>query len=302
MDISIIITTRNRKEKLLRCLQSIKESDLADLSWEIILVDDFSADGTENMTEHDLAIENLRIIHNAKQKMMVKSRNIGAKEGQGKYLLLIDDDNEIEKEMIKTLFDFAEENQQFGIIGPSMHYLDTKEKYLDGQKINFFTGKTTSFIDDSSCLYSLSDGIPNVFLIRREALEKIGWFDEEMIQTFTEPDFFFQAKKLNYQCAVIKKAITFHDISRRDRFHPDSLGGDFLQKAYCVMRNRTILIFRYGRIYHKLVYFFFFSWFWPLVYSLIVIRKKRWEMIRLYWQGWWDGIVFALTGKIKNSL
>ena len=46
MDLSIVITTRNRKIDLLECIDSIKESDLKNIEHELIIVDDASDDGT----------------------------------------------------------------------------------------------------------------------------------------------------------------------------------------------------------------------------------------------------------------
>jgi glycosyltransferase involved in cell wall biosynthesis len=303
MDLSIVITTRNRKEDLLECVNSVRKSNLENLEWELIVVDDNSSDGTREIKLKELGgVENGKIIHNAAQQMMVRSRNTGAKCAQGKYILFIDDDNIIDSQMPKNLIVFLEKNKNYGLAGPSMYYLDTRKKYMDGQEINFFTSRTTFFIDNHVGEFCDTDGIPNVFVVRKEVFVRIGFFDESLIQTMTEPDFAFSAAKNGYKCAIVKKAKTYHKISLAKKLDPESLGGDFSQKAYCLMRNRSLIISRYAKIYHKIFYLLFFSWFWPFIYSVIVMRKKRFDLVRLYWLGWKDGMIYFFTGKLKNSL
>ena len=62
MDLSIVITTRNRKKDLLECIDSIKESDFKNIEYELIIVDDASDDGTEKITQEDIVLNNVKII------------------------------------------------------------------------------------------------------------------------------------------------------------------------------------------------------------------------------------------------
>jgi len=301
-ELSVIINTRNRKKDLLRCIESVKKSNLENIEWEIIVVDDNSSDGTEKLGIGDLGISNGKIIHNDPQKMIVASRNVGVENSSGRYILFIDDDNIVDEEMIKILVDFARKNKDYGIIGPSMYYLETKQKYLDFQEIDLFTGKTSGRIDETERGICDSDGIPNAFLIKKEVFEAGGLFDNELIQTFTEPDFAFNARKYGYKCGMLKKAKIYHDVSPADGLKSRALGGQYTQKAYCLMRNRTVMVVRYGNFFQKMVYLLFFSWFWPLAYSILMLREKRFDLIKLYWKGFSDGVLYFFTGKLTNSL
>ncbi|HAI73858.1 MAG TPA: hypothetical protein DCS28_01330 [Candidatus Moranbacteria bacterium] len=300
MKLSIIVTTRNRKEDLLNCIESIKKANISNYDWELIVVDDNSNDGTEKITFDEFGVSNGKIIRNLAQQMMVKSRNTGAKEARGEYALFIDDDNIVDKNMVEVLLKFAKHNSNYGIIGPSMYFLKNKKKYLDFQKINFFTGGTTGKIDNSEKEVCDSDGIPNAFLIKKEVFNKCGFFNEQLIQTFTEPDFAFNALKCGYKCGIIKKAKIYHNISPDNSLTPRTLGGQFSQKAYCLMRNRTIIVCRYGKWHQEIIYLLFFSWFWPLTYSIMVLKEKRFDLIKLYWRGFFDGIGYFFTGKISK--
>lgn len=302
MDLSIIITTRNRLDCLLRCVESIKKADLKGISWELIVVDDCSGDGTKKLSVRSLKVPKAKIVHNSTQQMMVRSRNIGYRKSSGKYLLYIDDDNKVHKNMVKVLMTAAKNHPAYGILGPSMHYLKTRKRYMDLQRINFFTGRTVGSVDASKDKIVASDGIPNAFLIKREVFETCGVFDEKMIQTFTEPDFSFKAEVCGFKTGIVKKAKIFHDVSESNNLTPRALGGMYFQKAYCLMRNRSVLVYRYGNLLEKAVYVVLFSWFWPLLYSVLVLRYGRFDLIRLYWMGFRDGLIYFFTGKLISSL
>ena len=298
MILSIVITTRNRKKDLISCLDSIKRATTALLDFEIIVVNDESTDGTQDLSSNDFTFSNIKFLHLKENFLMVKSRNIGAKEATGEFVLFIDDDNEIDTKMIETLVSFAKSNPEFGMIGPSMYYFDSKEKYLDYQKINFFTGQTKGYINDERLELCLSDGIPNVFMIPKMVFEKYGYFDESLLQTYTEPDFAFSIRKHGLKCAIVKAAKTYHKVSKSTTFAPRSLGGMYKQKAYCLMRNRTVIVSRYGSFWQKFVYLAVFSWFWPLAYSALILPHKRFDLIKLYWLGFLDGFKYVFSGTL----
>ncbi|MFA6329461.1 MAG: glycosyltransferase [Candidatus Micrarchaeia archaeon] len=304
MDLSVVITTKNRKQRLLDCLDSIFQSERTGFSFEVIVIDDFSNDGTEKLGETTLQrkfhFPNLFIRHEKTPLKMVKARNLGARLAKGKYILFIDDDNVIHPTMIGTLFKFAKDNLKYGIVGPSMYLLHNKKKYLDYQKINLFNAKTTGFIGKGAHKAYLSDGIPNVFLVKREVFEKCGYFDERLIQTFTEPDFSLNAKIYGFETAMCPKAITYHDIPAANE--PGRSIGSVPAKAYCLIRNRFVIVKRYGNTLNKLVFILFFSWVWLLIYSFLALREGRRDLVPLYFAGFQDGLYFFLTNRFRSNI
>jgi GT2 family glycosyltransferase len=299
LKLSIIITSKNRKGDLFTCVKSVLASSFSD--FEIIVVDDFSNDGTEKLTKADFNYENIEIYHQNKTLYMAEARNFGAKKAKGEYLLFIDDDNIIDQKMVKNLVEFADTHSEYGILGPRMFYLADRKEYMSFQKINLYTGKTTGHIDSHHYLINDSEGIPNVFLIKKRVFEKCGYFDNQLLQTFSEPDLAFRAKNFGYKCGIYRDAVTYHNVSRSDNTAVRGLGGNFPTKAYCLMRNRIIFIWRYANGIQKAVFLLFFSWIYPLIYSLMTLRFKRFDLIRLYWLGMRDGVAYIFTKKVINS-
>lgn len=289
---------------LMRCLESIGKSTYRSL--ELIVVDDLSGDETKDLLAEDIQRRfnfddiPVRVIHGSVHMMMVRSRNTGAQASKGAYVLFVDDDNEIDFRMIEELVRFFQSQPGYGVAGPAMHLYSTRAKYMDGQRINFFTGKTQGYFDRKGLEFCDTQGVPNVLMVRNEVFEEVGYFDEDLIQTFTEPDFSFHAAKFGYKSALVKKAKTYHDIPTGPS--PRTLGGHYKHKAYCTMRNRAVIIARYGRWYHRMTYMLLFSWLWAAVYSSLVLPFGRWDLVRFYWCGWRDGVIYCLTGKLINSL
>ena len=297
LKLSIIITTRNRVSLLRNCICSIEKNNLGFL-YEVIIIDDASSDGTQEFDINEFPNLNIVLIQNPQQMMMVRSRNIGARLAKGEFVLFIDDDNEIDAYMIENLIDHLDNNPDVGLVGPSMYHPGSKHPYLTSQKINLFTGMTTGIISvKEKC--SSSDGIPNVFMIRKIALEKNNYFDERIVQTFSEPDFAFAARDHSYKCEMILTAKTFHNKTWGHAGIQIS-NNNFRQKAYYIMRNRILFIRRYGSIKHKIIFMPFFSWMWPTIYSLIALRYFRFDFIAWYCLGYADGLKIILTGRIDS--
>lgn len=106
--ISIIIPTFNRIYELKKCLRSIFSQDYK--NYEIIIIDNFSIDGTENYIKtlkNNFKINYLKI-HN--KGNIAKSRNEGILNSTGKYLAFIDSDDQWMPNKLSKSIKFIEEN------------------------------------------------------------------------------------------------------------------------------------------------------------------------------------------------
>jgi len=288
-------------DMLMRCVASITQSDFTD--FEIVIVDDCSTDGTEKRSPSDFNWPATTILHATEQLMMVRARNLGAQHAASPNLIFIDDDNVVPPEMIGQLVRATHAHPDFGILGPVMYFHANRELILCGQRFSFYTGHTRGLpLDLTDSPIIESDGVPNAFLIRKPLFEQIGGFDAAIFQTFTEPDFAFQARRLGWRCGILKEAGIYHDVPTETRFSPRSLGTMYIQKAYCLMRNRTVMVVRYGTFVQRLVYLMCFSWLWPLLYSALMLRHGNTRILAFYWAGFADGWRYALTRKLSPGL
>lgn len=301
--VSIVIPTRNRAEIAGDCIDSVLNSTYKKI--EIIVVDDASTDGTAGFLEKKYG-ELIKLVRLENHAMMVRARNVGARCAGGEYVLFVDDDNVIDPGMIENLINCIEKNEDYGIVGPKMHLWDDRLlAYLTGQRISLWTGKTTGIAEsqDDSAAVKDSDGIPNVFMIRKQLFKDVGYFDENLVQTWIEPDFSFAAKKRGYQTVICQDASTYHRILKSETTLANIIGGKgFKHKAYFLTRNRFVFIKRYASPLQLFFFALTFSWIFPMVYSLVALRHEEFDIAILYWKGFKDGMHYLATNKFKESL
>ena len=99
--ISIIMPCYNCEDSLLRTVQCVQAQTLAD--WELIAVDDGSADGTgaalDRLAQADARIH---VVHQANGGVS-RARNAGIAAAAGEWLAFVDADDWLEPDMLETL-------------------------------------------------------------------------------------------------------------------------------------------------------------------------------------------------------
>jgi len=88
--VSIVITTHNRCDDLRRALRSCEA--LTGVSFEILVYDDASVDGTLEMVKEEFP--NTRLLQQQTRQGYIRLRNQGFRESLGEFVISIDDDAE----------------------------------------------------------------------------------------------------------------------------------------------------------------------------------------------------------------
>jgi len=91
VELSVIVATHNRRELLRRCLKSLTEQTQDPASFEVIVADDGSEDGTAEMAESLDTPHALKVLHLAKSGK-VGALNAAIEEMAGSVCLFLDDD------------------------------------------------------------------------------------------------------------------------------------------------------------------------------------------------------------------
>lgn len=117
MDLSIIIVNWNTKDLLDSCLDSLLISKSAG-SWEIIVVDNDSTDGSLEMIEEKH--QNVRLIANESNVGFARANNIGLKESSGRYMLFLNSDTLIKDNSIEMMIFYMAEHEDVSFLGPRL--------------------------------------------------------------------------------------------------------------------------------------------------------------------------------------
>ncbi|NLY01564.1 MAG: glycosyltransferase family 2 protein [Rhodopirellula sp.] len=134
LDLSIIIVSYNAKNILRACLQAINCANLQ-VSYEVIVVDNASCDGSAQMVKEDFP--RTVLIRNGTNNMFAKANNQAIKMAAGKCFLLLNSDCIIERGSIETLYAFLNTNQpRVACVGPR---LLNKDRTVQSEGHVFYT-------------------------------------------------------------------------------------------------------------------------------------------------------------------
>jgi len=220
--VALVVTTHNRKDKVIRLLGSISQSSFAKRFLKTIVVDDASTDGT--FEEVRSLFPKVLVSRTNQEVFLAKARNIGAQYSKAKYVLFVDDDMVIEGDLIGRLIAFMEEHPDYGIAGPVVTYFRNQNKIWHAgvlfrprsfaenryiwQYALLSNVKREGFID---CSY-----VPGIFMVRKKILNKLQGFDYRNFPfSFEDLDLALRAQSTGFKTACVLSALAFHDIDEQ---------------------------------------------------------------------------------------
>jgi GT2 family glycosyltransferase len=218
--LSIIIVSWNTKEYLLRCLESVFRTERS-RSWDVIVVDNGSKDGSEK--EAKQLYPEIRLIANEKNLGFAKATNQGVKHASGKWILLLNPDTEARDGAIETLIAFMDSHPDAGIAGAQLLNGDGSKQ----NSIANFPSLATELLNKSLLRRFLPEKFPGkervysgpkevesvigaCLIARREAIEKVGILDEDYFLFFEETDWCYRMKKTGWRVYHVPQAEVVH--------------------------------------------------------------------------------------------
>ncbi len=162
--ISIVLPVYNGERFLAESVESVLQQTYK--NFELIIVDDCSNDGTEEIIEHYAKIDSrIKVIRNEINQKLPRSLNIGFHVARGKYYTWTSDDNKYKKDALEKLHGELEKHSEYGLI------------YTDMEYINEFGEVIGRLCSDVSDIYQYNC-VGACFLYRAECKDKLGGYDE----------------------------------------------------------------------------------------------------------------------------
>lgn len=178
--VSLIIYTENNYKNTKSCLNYLYKNT-ENIPYEVILADDNSKDETINIPKE---IGNIKLIKNSTKLGFIKNINNASKLAKGKYICLLNSNMIPQKDWLKNLLQIIEENGNVGIVGAKILSSDNKPVrsyfFLDDKGYLREENNSKELNASSEVDYCSSA----LLLIKKEAFEKIGGFDESLIEDF----------------------------------------------------------------------------------------------------------------------
>ena len=230
MNISVIIVNYKSKDKTQKCLESIYNSDLAGLNFETILVDNASGD---NLDEFKSRYQNLQVIYSSQNLGMGGGNNLGLKEAQGEFILILNPDTLVTSAAIKILYDYIKNNPDVFVVGPKLLNPDDSLQYSCSRFPKIYTPiLRRTFLGDyfktSRDGFMMTDFdhdevravdwlMGSCLLVRRENWEG---FDERFFMYFEDIDLCKRVKAIGKRVVYNPAAIVVHDHQRQSARYP----------------------------------------------------------------------------------
>ena len=175
MEITVVICTRNREELLAQVLKSLCQQAAPASSYEVLVVDNASKDGTHRVVEGYMAeMPNLRYIFEPRLGLSM-ARNRGWQEAHAEYIAYIDDDSKAPAEWLEIALDVIhrENPDMFG--GPVYPFYSAPKPAWFRDEYNIATnGDCPKQLMTNEYFHG-----SNMF-IRRNVFGLIGGFDENL--------------------------------------------------------------------------------------------------------------------------
>src|SRR5690348_12526562 len=112
MNVSIIIVNYNTKDLLSNCIGSIY-SNTKDVDFEIIIVDNASIDGSQELIKEKFP--EVVLIESEVNLGFGKANNLGAEFAKGDYLFLLNSDTILQNNAVFYFLDFYKKNNNLNI-------------------------------------------------------------------------------------------------------------------------------------------------------------------------------------------
>lgn len=271
--IATLLTSHNRKDKTVNCLESLfeaKQSCLVNFEMDVYLTDDGSSDGTATYV-HEL-FPQVRILQaNGNLYWAGGMRNSWRKALEtGNYdsFLLLNDDTEIEPNCFDELF----ETHKFSVkcYGTGAIYvcsvrdkITLEHTYGGSILINKWTYQLQSIIPDGK-IKECNFGNSNIMLVHKDVVKKMGIFDNKYIHAKADYDYTLRAGKYNIPVLVCPYYCGF---CTRDNKTPDLRKMTLKERIQYLKSPKGIEISEYLYFMRK-----FFPWRTPFVFCSLWLK------------------------------
>ena len=263
----VSIINFNGTSNTLECLLSLDKINSKNFKISVVVIDNASIEKFE-IRNSKFEID-VKIIRSEKNLGFSGGQNIGVRyalDNGADYILILNNDTIVDKNLIEELLNAAEEDKDIGIAAPKIYFASGfefhKDRYSksDLGKVFWYAGGEM----DWENVIGFHRGVDEVdngqfekvektnfasgccMLVKREVFEKVGFFDEKFFLYYEDSDLCERIRRSGYSIMYSPKAILWHK-------NAGSAGGSGSSlQDYYITRNRMLFGFRYASFRSKL--------------------------------------------------
>lgn len=214
LDVSIIIVNWNAQALLARCLRHVVDT-VKRSSYEVIVIDNNSSDGSPDMVRRDFPAAIL--IANPDNRGFAAANNQGMAISQGRYVLLLNSDAFVEENTIDAMVAFMDQHPEAGMAACKLLYEDRSLQpscsSFPTLETEFYTavgleklfpnspifGKYLMRYWDYSDIRAVDVIMGAFMLVRRSAIDQVGMMDEGYFMYSEEVDWCYRFSRAGWK-------------------------------------------------------------------------------------------------------
>ena len=229
MDLSICILTHSQPVLLPQCVAAcISEIDKAQLTGEIIIVDNASEDAYPQRLGPLSPM--IRVIRNEQNLSFSAGNNQAIRIGRGRYALILNDDAILQEDSLKLMILALQSEPRIGAAAPKLLNPDgSVQSWATNKRLPHLRGLACELLGVDQRLRqnrwardwltlwrdpeksAERDQVGGAcVLIRRQALDEVGLFDEAFYYEFEDTDLCYRLRKAGWRILSVDNAHVIH--------------------------------------------------------------------------------------------
>ena len=241
---SVVIPNYNGIRYLKNCLLSLQKCEGED--FEVIVVDNGSTDGSDLLP--DSLKLNVRLIKLNENTGFAHAVNVGIREAKGEYVILLNNDTEVESRFVRKLTEALKKNRKAFSASAMMVDMNNRE-VLDGAgdyycalgwAFAYGKGKKTEECDKSRKIFSSCAG---ACIYDKAKLEITGLFDELHFAYLEDVDLGYRARIAGFDNIYEPAAVVYHAGSgvSGSRYNEFKIKLSSRNSVYLILKNMPLL-------------------------------------------------------------
>ena len=297
--LAIIIVNWNQFNLTHDCIISLKNCDYG--NFKIILVDNASED--KPGIELSNKFPDIVFIQNKKNLGFTGANNIGieyAINHDFKFIMLLNNDTEVEKNFISPLINKLSNNSKLGAVQPLITYWHNRNIIWNfGGTINKFSGQVKTLNKgkkiDQINLKDETEWISGCcFVIKSELIKKIGKLDNSYFVYFEDVDWSLRINQAGYKLELEPKSLIYHHEGASWKNKKKSREGTISAFThYLNIRNHIYFTLKFKYIFNPIGALLF-----QIIkiggYSLYFLLRFRFLKLQMVWKGVKDAFKIKL--------
>ena len=213
--LSICIVSYNSRDMLRDCLNSLAKHP-PQVTWEVIIVDNQSSDGSVDMIKTDFP--HIGFIELNAHEGYTRAMNVALKQARGSHLVQLNPDTLVVSDLWDPMIHYMRAHPEVGICTPKVLNRDGTLQYqcrrsaagpwdtfcyVSGlsrlfPKSRRFAGYLMTYMDESTA-HACEAVSGSCMFIRREVIEQIGYLNEAYFAYQEDSDYCFRARLAGFQ-------------------------------------------------------------------------------------------------------